>query len=89
VIIGKWALMRPRLFILDDPTTGVDPGAREELYAVLRGLLEAGTAILFISSEPEQLERLASRVLVLRRGVISAELDGARVTETAITRASL
>jgi ribose transport system ATP-binding protein len=89
VIIGKWALLRPRLFVLDDPTTGVDPGAREELYAVLRGLLKAGTAILFISSEPEQLERLAPRVLVLRNGVVRKELRDEAVTEEAITSASL
>jgi ribose transport system ATP-binding protein len=88
-IIGKWALLRPKLLVLDDPTTGVDPGAREELFAVLRGLLEAGTAILFISSEPEQLASLTRRVLVLRNGRLSAELLGDDVTEEAMVGASV
>ena len=88
-IIGKWALLRPKLLVLDDPTSGVDPGAREELYAVFRGLLEAGTAILFISSEPEQLASLVQRVLVLRNGHVSAELAGEDVTEEAIVSASI
>ena len=89
VIIGKWALMRPRLFVLDDPTAGVDPGAREDIYAVLRGLQKAGTAILLISSEPEQLVRLARRVLVVRSGRVVEELTGDDVTVTAISRAAM
>jgi ABC-type sugar transport system ATPase subunit len=89
VIIGKWALMRPRLFVLDDPTAGVDPGAREDIYAVLRGLQKAGTAILLISSEPEQLVRLARRVLVVKSGRVVEELAGDRVTVAAISRAAM
>jgi ABC-type sugar transport system ATPase subunit len=89
VIIGKWALRRPRVFVLDDPTAGVDPGAREEIYAVLRGLRAAGTAILLISSEPEQLERLADRVVVIKGGRVVEELAGPAATERAISAASL
>jgi len=89
VIIGKWALTRPRLFVLDDPTAGVDPGAREDIYAVLQGLRRAGTAILLISSEPEQLVRLAGRVLVVKAGRVVEELKGSAVTVTDISRAAM
>jgi ribose transport system ATP-binding protein len=88
-IIGKWALTRPRLFVLDDPTAGVDPGAREDIYAVLRGLQQAGTAILLISSEPDQLVRLARRVIVVRAGRVVEELVGDAVTVTGISRAAM
>jgi ribose transport system ATP-binding protein len=89
VILGKWALLRPRVWVLDDPTAGVDPGAREEIFGVLRGLAQEGVGIIFISSEPEQLARMASRVLVMKSGHISGELQGNDVTERAISSASL
>ncbi len=89
VIIGKWALTRPRLFVLEDPAAGVDPGAREDIYAVLKGLQESGTAILVTSSEPEQLVRLADRVVVVKEGRIVEHLDRQHVTVTDITRAVL
>lgn len=89
LIVGKWALTRPKVFVLDDPTSGVDPGAREDLFAVIRGLTESGTAVLFISTEPEQLARVAQRVLVLHDGGIAAELAGADMTEEAISAASI
>ena len=89
VILGKWALLRPRVFVLDDPTAGVDPGARTEMFAVLRGLARAGVALLFISTEPEQLERVASRVIVVKAGRVVEELRGEAISEQAISRASL
>jgi ABC-type sugar transport system ATPase subunit len=88
VIVGKWALMRPTVFLLDNPTAGVDPGAREDILALLRGLAEAGTAVVVHSSEPEELARLATRVLVIKEGVIVAELKGPDVTERGITAAN-
>lgn len=89
VILGKWALLRPRVWVLDDPTAGVDPGAREEIFGVLRGLAEEGVGIIFISSEPEQIARMASRVLIMKSGHIAGELHGNEVTERAISSASL
>jgi ABC-type sugar transport system ATPase subunit len=88
VIVGKWALLRPVVFLLDNPTAGVDPGAREEILALLRSLAEAGTAVIVNSSEPEELSRLASRVLLVRDGRIAAELRGEEIDERAITAAS-
>jgi ribose transport system ATP-binding protein len=89
VIIGKWALMRPAVFVLDDPTAGVDPGAREDIYKVLRSLTAAGTGILVISSEPEQLARIADRVLTIRDGTVASELVGGDLNERAISAATL
>jgi ABC-type sugar transport system ATPase subunit len=88
IIVGKWALLRPAVFLLDNPTAGVDPGAREQILALLKGLAEAGTAVVVHSSEPEELARLATRVLVIREGRIAAELTGEAVTERAITAAN-
>jgi len=88
LIVGKWALMQPRVFVLDDPTVGVDPGAREEILALLHGLADAGTALVVHSTEPEDLARLAHRVLIVREGRIASELRGEEVTERAITAAN-
>jgi ABC-type sugar transport system ATPase subunit len=88
VIVGKWALMRPVVFLLDNPTAGVDPGAREEILALLHGLAEAGTAVIVNSSEPEELSRLATRVLIVREGKVVGELRGDEVDERTITAAS-
>jgi ABC-type sugar transport system ATPase subunit len=88
VIVGKWALLRPAVFLLDNPTAGVDPGAREDILRLLRGLAEEGTAVVVHSSEPEELSRLATRVLVVKEGRIVAELRGEELTERAITAAN-
>lgn len=88
MIVGKWALMRPRAFLLDNPTAGVDPGAREEILTLLRGLADAGTAVVVHSSEPEELARIATRVVVIQEGKIATELVGDRLTEREITAAN-
>jgi ribose transport system ATP-binding protein len=67
----------------------VDPGAREDLYDVLQTLTASGTAILLISLEPEQLARLASRVVVLRAGRVATELQGDAMTAEAISTVSV
>jgi len=88
VIVGKWALMKPKVFVLDNPTAGVDPGAREDILGVIDGIAATGTGILVISSEPEQLARIATRVLIMRSGRIADELTGEDVEERAIAGAS-
>jgi ABC-type sugar transport system ATPase subunit len=84
VVLGKWLERRPKLLLLDEPTRGVDIGAREEIYAILEDLAASGVAILFASSDLTEVRRLADRVLVLREGRITGELDGAEATEEAI-----
>jgi ribose transport system ATP-binding protein len=75
VVIGKWRLAAPRLFILDEPTRGVDVGAKYEIYAVVDRLAADGGAVLMISSELEELMGVADRILVMSRGEIMGALD--------------
>ncbi len=84
VVIGKWLLRQPRLLLLNDPTKGIDVGAKAEFYALLKALRDAGTAILFYSSDDEELLGLCDRVVVLQDGKLSAEL-----TADALNRANL
>jgi D-xylose transport system ATP-binding protein len=84
VVIGKWLEMAPNLLLLDEPTRGVDVGAREEIYALLAALAKSGTAVLLASSDLPEVLRLAHRILVLRRGLVVAELDGPTATQEMI-----
>ena len=81
VVLGKWLAAKPRVLLLDEPTRGVDVGARAEIYARLHQLAAEGLAILFVSSELEEVLALADRALVMRQGTIAGELAGAALTE--------
>ena len=85
-LLGKWLLTRPTLLVLDDPTSGVDPGAREKIFEILRDAAGEGVGILFFSTEPEQLAAMCSRVLVLKSGKIAAELTGGELTREMISQ---
>lgn len=76
VLLGKWLLMGPSVLVLDDPTSGVDPGARETIFSILRQAAGNGLTVLLFSTEPEQLSAMSSRILVLRDGRIATELEG-------------
>ncbi len=89
VVIGKWLLREPKLLLLNDPTKGVDVGAKSEFYALLGQLQEAGTAILFYSSDDEELLGLCNRVLVIHDGHIAAELSGETLTRANLVAASM
>ncbi len=86
VVIGKWLVRTPRVLILDEPTRGVDIGSRMEIYEIIRGLAGAGTAILVVSSDVEELVKVAGRVIVMVEGIIAGELSGVEVTEENILR---
>ncbi|MCE5209749.1 MAG: sugar ABC transporter ATP-binding protein [Chloroflexi bacterium] len=93
VLFGKWLFKRPRLLIADEPTHGVDVGAKIAIYQLVVSLAKEGLAVLLISSELEEVMGLAHRVLVLRQGRIVAEfqdnLEGpSSLTEDAIMRAA-
>ena len=72
VVLGKWLLARPAVFLLDEPTRGIDVGAKQQVYRLIADLADAGAAILVASSEIEELLGLCDRVLVMRRGQIAA-----------------
>jgi ribose transport system ATP-binding protein len=89
VVIGKWMLRSPKLLLLNDPTKGIDVGAKAEFYALMERLRDAGTAILFYSSDDDELLGLCDRVLVLHDGQISAELSGRSLTRESLVAASM
>jgi ribose transport system ATP-binding protein len=88
VVIGKWLARRPKILILDEPTRGVDIGARAEIHQIIRELTTEGTSVIIISSEAEELPGLCDRVLVLAEGRIIKELNGGEITRDAIVYAS-
>ena len=75
VIIAKWLASEPSLVIFDEPTRGIDVGAKSEIYALVNSLVEAGKAVLMISSEMEEVMGMSDRILVLHEGHLSGELD--------------
>ena len=88
VLIGRALAVEPRILIFDEPTRGVDIGAKQEIYAFIERLVGQGVAILLISSEMEEVLRLSDRVVVLRRGRVASVLPREAANETAIMRAA-
>ena len=88
VMIGRWLEQPPKVLILDEPTRGVDVGARTEIHLLIRKLASEGMAVLVVSSEPDELPDLCDRVLVMAEGRVVRELSGEAVTRNAIIEAS-
>ncbi|MDG2129276.1 MAG: sugar ABC transporter ATP-binding protein [Fuerstiella sp.] len=84
VVLGKWLAMKPKVLLLDEPTRGIDIGAKQEIYALMEELAEQGVAILFVSSEMEEVIGMSDRTLVMHEGRISGELTRDELTEEAI-----
>jgi ribose transport system ATP-binding protein len=89
VVIGKWLQRKPRILLLNDPTKGVDVGTKKEFYELLKELCNAGTTILFYSSDDEELVGLCDRVLVMRDGKIRKELPKSKLTLSNLISASI
>ena len=88
VVLGKWLVSAPKLIILDEPTRGIDVGAKAEIYRLMRQLAETGAAVLMISSELPEILGMADRILVMHDGRLVAEFEGARATEEEILTAA-
>jgi ribose transport system ATP-binding protein len=86
VVIGKWLATRPRVFLLDEPTRGVDIGAKQEIYRLMEELAAKGVAVLFVSSDLEEILGMSDRVLVLHEGRLSGELLRSQLSEEAVMR---
>jgi len=89
VVIAKWLLTGARVVLLNDPTRGIDVGTKQEIYQLLRDLADAGTAILFYSTDYDELIGCCDRVLILYGGRIVRQLAGAEITEENIVASSL
>jgi len=88
MIFGRWIAVRPRFLLLDDPTRGVDVGAKAEIYKLIEEEREKGMAILVVSSELEELVAISHRIVVLRRGRLVAEFDRASFAKEPILAAA-
>jgi ribose transport system ATP-binding protein/rhamnose transport system ATP-binding protein len=84
VLLGKWLAQRPRLLIVDEPTRGVDVGAKSDLYAILRELARNGVALLVVSSDLPEVLALAHRIVVMSEGRTVGELDARQANEVTI-----
>ena len=89
VVIAKWLLNNPRIILLNDPTRGIDVGTKQELYRLLRALADEGAAILFYSTEYDELIGCCNRVLVMYRGRIVSELAGEGLNERQLLAGAL
>ncbi|RKQ88270.1 monosaccharide ABC transporter ATP-binding protein (CUT2 family) [Solirubrobacter pauli] len=81
VVLARWLLRECRVLLLDEPTRGVDVGAKAEIYRLIAELSAAGIAVVVVSSEMEELMGLSSRILIMREGELVAEVDGETATE--------
>jgi len=86
VLLAKWLATKPKLLIVDEPTRGVDVGAREEIYAELRALAGQGLALLVVSSDLTEVLALAHRIVVMREGRVVGEIAGDAATEEEVVR---
>ena len=84
VVMGKWLALAPHVLLMDEPTRGVDIGAKEEIYQLMEGLAAEGRGVLFASSELEEIIGVADRVLVMHEGRLAGELVGQQITENSI-----
>ncbi len=83
-MIGKWLVAESRLFIFDEPTRGIDVGAKAEIFALIDGLVKQGAAVLLISSELPEIINVCDRTYVMRGGRVAGEVAHEDMTEESI-----
>jgi ribose transport system ATP-binding protein len=88
VVIGKWLMARPELLIMDEPTRGIDVGAKFEVYSIMNDLASRGTGVLFISSEVEELMGICDRIIVMSRGEIMRDFARGEFSQERIMRSA-
>ena len=86
VVLGKWLAMQPRVLILDEPTRGIDVGAKAEIYRHMAALADEGLTILMVSSEMEEVLGMSDRVVVMRERRIAGVLPRAGLTAERVAR---
>jgi len=88
-VLGKWLNAQPRVLLLDEPTRGVDVGAKQEIYQLMNRWSRAGHAIVLITSELPELLMMSDRIIVMHRGEAVAEFDRAEATQERILHAAM
>lgn len=86
VVLAKWLTQQPQVLLLNEPTRGMDVGAKDEVLTIVQKLRDQGVAILLITTEPETIVRIADRSLVMSKGQLTAELSGAELTKENLMR---
>ena len=86
VVIGKWLMANPEFIIVDEPTRGIDIGAKAEIYQILNDLVSQGKGVLVISSEMEELMGICNRILVMSKGEIVGSFDHSEFNQESILR---
>jgi putative multiple sugar transport system ATP-binding protein len=87
VVLSKWLFSNPEILILDEPTRGIDVGAKYEIYTIINSLADAGKGVLMISSEMPELLGMCDRIYVMNEGALIAELDVAEASQEKIMHA--
>ena len=85
-VIAKWLHLNPRIFILDEPTKGIDVGAKNEIYRLIDQIANEGVSILLISSEIEEIIGISDRVIVMANGQVAGELEGRDISNSNIIK---
>ena len=88
VLLARWLLLQPDVLFLDDPTRGIDVGAKQDIYRIVEELSAAGKAVMLVSSELPELLHCCHRILVLREGRVAATFDAAEATQEKIMAAA-
>ena len=88
VVVAKGLLTEPRVLLLDEPTRGIDVGAKSEIFQIMSRLAEEGFGIVFVSSELKEVMAMSDRILVLSKGEVVAEFEGDQATEKELVDAS-
>jgi ABC-type sugar transport system ATPase subunit len=89
VVIGRWLTEKPSVYILDEPTRGIDIQTKAEIYQQIGALSDRGAAVLLISSELPELLGISDRILVMRAGRVAGELSGADASEESVLQLAM
>jgi ribose transport system ATP-binding protein len=89
VVIAKWLMISPKIILLNDPTRGIDVGTKQEIYRLLRTLADEGAAIIFYSTDYDELIGCCDKVAVIYDGMIRTMLEGKGITERALISSAL
>ena len=89
IVFGKWLMGNPQVMILDEPTKGIDIGAKKEIYTIINKLADQGVGIIILSSEFQEIKELSDRILILKDGEITKEVESENITEKQILSSAL